>query len=88
MPYNPEDHLREYEHGWEVSWKLGDGRHHFGNSKYLKFKDEVLTWIDENITGGWSLPQDFSFASFGTSPVFFMSFEDEDDLIAFHMKWL
>jgi hypothetical protein len=50
------------------------------------FDDHVLAWMTENLTSRWTQP---TYASDAPIPYrLSVGFEDEDDVLAFRMRWL
>jgi hypothetical protein len=88
MSFRPEKHIREYAHGYEVPSTLLSSQYLINGKSYREFRPDVAQWMDDNVAQGWSMAQYFYGTSLGLEQAHIMSFEDEDDLIAFHMKWL
>lgn len=63
----------------------------------IPFKEEVVEWAAENLRGAYELtcighelpgdPMDYGFDGGGMVYDYYLSFEDEVDMIMFKMKW-
>jgi hypothetical protein len=75
--------FREYQ---KVTKYRFENEYH--NGRFFRiFTQEILDWIDMNITGSWTKPCCYS-RNNNFIYEFCITFEYEEDALAFQMKWL
>jgi hypothetical protein len=60
---------------------------HHRNRSFFVFTDDVASWLDDNLAGAWTYPLCYRSkhdAIYATC----VTFEVDEDMLAFQMKWL